>query len=85
MSDPARYRSREEVQKVRSERDPIDNIKELILKGKHSTEEDLKKIDKNIKTVVNEAAEFSKTSPEPSPDELFTDIYSSSTVELNAN
>ena len=85
MSDPARYRSREEVQKVRSERDPIDNIKELILKGKHSTEEDLKKIDKNIKTVVNEAAEFSKTSPEPSPDELFTDIYSSSRVELNAN
>lgn len=85
MSDPARYRSREEVQKVRSERDPIDNIKELILKGKHSTEEDLKKIDKDIKTVVNEAAEFSKTSPEPSPDELFTDIYSSSRVELNAN
>jgi pyruvate dehydrogenase E1 component alpha subunit len=75
MSDPARYRTREEVQKVRTERDPIENIREVILKGKHSTEENLKEIDNQIKEIVNDAAEFSKLSPEPNINELFSDIY----------
>ncbi len=75
MSDPAKYRTREEVQKVRQTHDAIDHVRELILKGKHATEDDLKAIDKEIKAVVNEAAEFAKQSPEPPLEELWTDIY----------
>ncbi len=75
MSDPAKYRTREEVQKMRDERDPIEHVRELLLQGKHATDDDLKAIDREIKAVVNEAAEFSKTSPEPALDELWTDIY----------
>ncbi len=74
MSDPAKYRTREEVQKMRDTRDPIDHVRDLLLKGKHASEAELKAIDKQIKAVVNEAAEFSKTSPEPDPAELWTDI-----------
>ncbi|WP_380052798.1 pyruvate dehydrogenase (acetyl-transferring) E1 component subunit alpha [Falsihalocynthiibacter sp. SS001] len=75
MSDPAKYRTREEVQKMREERDCIEQVREMLLTGKHATEDDLKAIDKEIKATVNEAAEFSKESPEPSTDELYTDIY----------
>ena len=75
MSDPAKYRTREEVQKMRDERDAIEHVRELLLQGKHATDDDLKAIDKEIKAVVNEAAEFSKTSPEPDLSELWTDIY----------
>lgn len=75
MSDPAKYRTREEVQKVREERDAIEHVRELILQGKHASEDDLKSIDKEIKTKVNEAAEFSRESPEPALSELWTDIY----------
>jgi len=75
MSDPAKYRTREEVQKVRETRDAIDHVRQLLLTGKHATEEDLKAIDKQIKAVVNEAAEFAKESPEPPLEELYTDIY----------
>jgi len=75
MSDPAKYRTREEVQKVREERDAIDHVRELILQGKHAGEDDLKAIDKEIKAIVNEAADFAKTSPEPALEELYTDIY----------
>ncbi len=75
MSDPAKYRTREEVQKVREQSDPIEHVRELLLSGKHATEDDLKAIDKEIKEVVNQAAEFAKESPEPSLDELWTDIY----------
>ncbi|MCT8160137.1 pyruvate dehydrogenase (acetyl-transferring) E1 component subunit alpha [Pseudoruegeria sp. SHC-113] len=77
MSDPAKYRTRDEVQKVREERDAIEHVRELLLGGKHASEDDLKAIDKEIKAIVNEAAEFSKESPEPSLDELYTDIYAS--------
>ena len=55
MSDPAKYRTRDEVQKMREERDAIEHVRELLLQGKHATEEDLKAIDKEIKGVVNEA------------------------------
>ncbi|MFD1796395.1 pyruvate dehydrogenase (acetyl-transferring) E1 component subunit alpha [Paracoccus aurantiacus] len=75
MSDPAKYRTREEVQKMRDERDAIEHVRELLLQGKHASEDDLKAIDKEIKQIVNDAAEFSKESPEPSLDELWTDIY----------
>jgi pyruvate dehydrogenase E1 component alpha subunit len=75
MSDPAKYRTREEVQKMREERDAIENVRELLLTGKHATEDELKAIDREIKAVVNEAAEFSKESPEPALAELWTDIY----------
>ena len=75
MSDPAKYRSREEVQKVREERDAIDHVRELLLQGKHASEDDLKAIDKEIKAVVIEAAEFARESPEPALEELWTDIY----------
>jgi pyruvate dehydrogenase E1 component alpha subunit len=74
MSDPAKYRTREEVDDVRSHHDPIDLVKSLILEGGHAAEEELKAFDKEIKAVVNEAAEFSKTSPEPAPEELWTDV-----------
>jgi pyruvate dehydrogenase E1 component alpha subunit len=75
MSDPAKYRTREEVQKMRDERDAIEHVRELILQGGHATDDDLKAIDKDIKAIVNEAAEFAKESPEPALEELWTDIY----------
>ena len=75
MSDPAKYRTREEVQKIREEKDAIEHVRDLLLTGKHCSEEDLKAIDKDIKAVVNESAEFAKQSPEPALDELWTDIY----------
>ncbi|BDW85040.1 MULTISPECIES: pyruvate dehydrogenase (acetyl-transferring) E1 component subunit alpha [Roseicyclus] len=75
MSDPAKYRTREEVQEMREKRDAIENVRQMLLTGGHASEEDLKKIDKEIKDIVNEAAEFSKESPEPDLSELWTDIY----------
>jgi len=75
MSDPAKYRTREEVQKMREERDAIEHVRDLLLTGKHATEDDLKAIDREIKEVVNRSAEFAKSSPEPDAAELWTDIY----------
>ena len=63
MSDPAKYRTRDEVQKVREERDPIDHVRELLLTGKHATEEELKAIDKDVRKVVNDAATFGSGKP----------------------
>jgi pyruvate dehydrogenase E1 component alpha subunit len=75
MSDPAKYRTREEVQKMREERDAIENVRSVLLTGKHASEDDLKLIDKEIKKIINESAEFAKASPEPELEELYTDIY----------
>jgi pyruvate dehydrogenase E1 component alpha subunit len=75
MSDPAKYRTREEVQKVREEKDAIQHVRDLLLTGKYCTEEDLKSVDKEIKAIVNHSSEFAKESPEPASDELWTDIY----------
>lgn len=80
MSDPAKYRTREEVQKVREERDPIEHVRSLLLANKYASEDDLKAIDKEIKGVVNESAEFARNSPEPNPAELWTDIYAEATA-----
>ena len=75
MSDPAKYRTREEVQKMREERDPIENVRQMLLTGKHASEDDLKAIDKEIKAIVNASADFAKESPLPDESELWTDIY----------
>ena len=74
MSDPAKYRSKEEVQRVRAERDPIDHLREKILSESHADEAALKEIDRRIKALVADAAEFAQNSPEPETSELFTDI-----------
>ncbi|MEM9212428.1 MAG: pyruvate dehydrogenase (acetyl-transferring) E1 component subunit alpha [Pseudomonadota bacterium] len=74
MSDPAKYRTREEVQKVRSEKDPIDHVKDLLIDGKYATEDELKAIDKEVKARVSKAADFASESPEPPVTELYTDI-----------
>ena len=74
MSDPAKYRDKEEVSKVRKESDPIDNLRDKLISGKVADEAALKKIDKDIKAVVTAAAEFAQQSPEPDPSELYTDI-----------
>ncbi|MAG96729.1 MAG: pyruvate dehydrogenase (acetyl-transferring) E1 component subunit alpha [Alphaproteobacteria bacterium] len=74
MSDPAKYRTREEVQKVRQERDPIDHARDLLLAAGEVSEADLKEIDREVKGVVSDAAEFAQQSPEPEPDELHRDV-----------
>ena len=74
MSDPAKYRSKEEVDQVRTEQDPIDMVKARILKKKWASEDELKKIDADVRQIVAEAAEFASQDPEPDPSELWTDI-----------
>ena len=73
MSDPAKYRTREEVDKIRKNSDPIENIKSLLNKM-GVDDKTLKDIDIDIKSVIADAAKFAQDSPEPSEDELFTDI-----------
>ena len=75
MSDPAKYRTREEVQKMRAQRDPIEAVRTLLISGKHATDEEIKTIDKEIKEIINACAEYAKDSPEVSAEELWTDIY----------
>jgi pyruvate dehydrogenase E1 component alpha subunit len=75
MSDPAKYRTREEVQHMREERDPIDRLRKLMLDEGLAGEDTFKAIDKEIRAVVNEAASFAQDSPEPDPEELYTDVY----------
>ena len=75
MSDPAKYRTREEVQKMRAQRDPIEAVRTLLISEKHATDEEIKTIDKEIKEIINACAEYAKDSPEVSAEELWTDIY----------
>ncbi len=75
MSDPAKYRTREEVDEVRTHHDPIDMIRQRILERKHANEDALKKIDGEVRDLINEAAEFATHDPEPEPAELYTDVY----------
>jgi pyruvate dehydrogenase E1 component alpha subunit len=74
MSDPAKYRSRDEVQRMRSEHDPIDQVRKRILDGNIADENKLKEIDKEVKDLVTAAADFAQESPEPDPSELWTDV-----------
>jgi len=74
MSDPAKYRTKDEVQKMRTEHDPIEQVRARLL-GEHGTsEEELKAIDKEVRDIVADAAEFAQTDPEPDPSELWTDV-----------
>jgi pyruvate dehydrogenase E1 component alpha subunit len=75
MSDPAKYRPKEEVDKVRSEHDPIEQVRVRLLANKSASEDALKKIDTQVRAIVNEAAEFATNDPEPDAAELYTDVY----------
>jgi pyruvate dehydrogenase E1 component alpha subunit len=75
MSDPAKYRTREEVEKVRTTHDPIDMARHRILENKIAKEDELKKIDAEVRDRINEAAEFATHDPEPDVSELWTDVY----------
>ena len=74
MSDPAKYRTKEEVQKMRAEQDPIEQVKQRLLDSNFASEDDLKAIDKEIRDIVGKAAEFAQADPEPDVSELYTDI-----------
>jgi pyruvate dehydrogenase E1 component alpha subunit len=74
MSDPAKYRSREEVQKMRTEHDPIEQVRVRVLSEGMATEDDLKKIDAAVRDIVNEAAEYATNDSEPAASELYTDV-----------
>ncbi|GLK75547.1 pyruvate dehydrogenase E1 component subunit alpha [Methylopila jiangsuensis] len=74
MSDPAKYRSKDEVQKMRETHDPIEQVRARILKNEQASEDELKAIDKEVRDIVNAAAEFASNDPEPDPSELWTDI-----------
>lgn len=74
MSDPAKYRTKDEVQKMRSEHDPIEQVKVRLLDKKWANEDDLKTIDKEIRVIVNEASDFATKDSEPALSELYTDI-----------
>lgn len=76
MSDPAKYRSKDEVQKMRSEHDPIEQVKIRLLEIHGVSEDELKALDKDVRAVVGEAADFAQLNPEPDPSELWTDVYS---------
>jgi pyruvate dehydrogenase E1 component alpha subunit len=73
MSDPAKYRTREEVQKMREQSDPIENARKLLLEA-GATEAELKATDDEVKVIVQDAADFAQASPEPDVAELWTDI-----------
>jgi pyruvate dehydrogenase E1 component alpha subunit len=74
MSDPAKYRPREEVEKVRTEHDPIEQSRQRILQMKWASEDQLKKIDTQVRNIINEGAEFATHDPEPDPSELYADV-----------
>ncbi|WP_370932056.1 pyruvate dehydrogenase (acetyl-transferring) E1 component subunit alpha [Bartonella sp. DGB1] len=75
MSDPANYRSKDELQDMREHHDPIENIRELLLSDWKMSEEDIKDIDKEVRKIVLDAVEFAKNDPEPDASELYTDIF----------
>jgi pyruvate dehydrogenase E1 component alpha subunit len=74
MSDPAKYRSKDEVQRMREEHDPIEQVRRRLLEDWKLGEDDLKAVDARVREIVNEAAEFATNDPEPDPSELWTDI-----------
>ena len=74
MSDPAKYRTKEEVDEVKKTRDPIEHVK-MLLDQAGATEADLRPIEDEIKAIVAEAVQFAQESPEPDPSELYTDVY----------
>ena len=75
MSDPAKYRSKDEVSTMRAEHDPIEQVKQRILEKRYGTEESLKELETEIRAIVTEAADFATADAEPAASELWTDIY----------
>jgi len=75
MSDPAKYRTKEEVDEVKTHRDPIDHVKKLLSDLHGLDEETLKTIDRDVRAIVTESAQFAQETPEPDPSELLTDVY----------
>jgi pyruvate dehydrogenase E1 component alpha subunit len=75
MSDPAKYRSREEVSSMRAERDPIEQVKNRIIEKRYGTEDSLKQVETEIRAIVTEAADYATATPEPDASELWTDVY----------
>ncbi len=74
MSDPAKYRQKEEVEEMRAKHDPIETLRELMLKENILSEDGFKLIEREVKDIVTDAAEFAQSSPEPEAAELWTDI-----------
>ena len=74
MSDPAKYRTREEVERIRTEQDPIDMVRTRLIAEKRAGEDELKKLDGEIRNIINEAAEFASHDTEPDASELYTDV-----------
>ncbi len=74
MSDPAKYRTKEEVEEYKSQ-DPIEQVKAVLLKKKYATEADLEAIEEKILAIVNDSVEFSESSPYPDASELYQDVY----------
>jgi pyruvate dehydrogenase E1 component alpha subunit len=75
MSDPAKYRSRDEVATMRAEHDPIEQVKSRILEKKYATEESLKAVETEVRAIVTEAADYATADAEPDAAELWTDVY----------
>jgi pyruvate dehydrogenase E1 component alpha subunit len=74
MSDPAKYRSKEEVNKMRAEHDPIDHLRQRLIAEYDADEEQLKQLEKRTREIVAEAAQYAQDCPEPDPSELWTDV-----------
>jgi pyruvate dehydrogenase E1 component alpha subunit len=74
MSDPAKYRSKDEVQKMRSEHDPIEQVRLRLIEKGWASEDELKAIDKDVRDIVADSADFAQADPEPDVSELYTDI-----------
>ncbi len=74
MSDPAKYRPKDEPKQVRETRDPIEHVRHLLLDNGLADDEALRAVDRDVKEIVADSAEFAQTSPEPDPSELMTDI-----------
>jgi pyruvate dehydrogenase E1 component alpha subunit len=75
MSDPAKYRTRDEVNEVREHHDPIEQVRRRLLEREIMTEDEVKAIDAEVRKTINAAAEFAQAAPEPDPTELWTDVY----------
>src|SRR5262249_4343668 len=78
MSRAGKYRTREEIDEVRKNRDPIDALQERLEEAGWADDAALKAIDAEVKAIVADAAEFARTAPEPDPSELYTDVYTES-------
>src|SRR6185437_15146916 len=78
MSDPGKYRTREEIDEVRKHRDPIDHVEELLRSKEMADDAALKAIDAEVRRMVADAAEFARTAPEPELSELYTNVYAES-------